>query len=207
MELAVHKITGEETGKKIKLNNDIFSVEPNDHAIYLDVKRILNNARQGTHKAKERAEVAFSTKKVKKQKGTGTARAGSRKSPIFKGGGRIFGPRPKDYDMKLNKKLKMLARHSALSYKAKDKGIVVLEDFQFDEPRTKQISSICNNFQLQQKKVLLVLFEQDKNIYLSARNLPDVKVTTLSDLNTYDIMNCSVILFNESSLSNLQSKN
>lgn len=207
MEIAVHKISGETTGRKIKLDESIFGIEPNDHAIYLDVKRIMANKRQGTHKAKERAEVAYSTKKLKRQKGTGGARAGSRKSPLFRGGGRVFGPRPKDYTMKLNKKVKELARCSALSYKAKENSIVVVEDFSFDEIKTKKMFAMVKKFNLDGKKLVLVLFEPDKSVYLSSRNLPNVKVVTLSQLTTYDILNNAVIMFNESSLNNLQSKN
>ncbi len=207
MELQVQKISGEESGKKISLSNEIFGIEPNDHAIYLDVKRYQNNQRQGTHKTKERGEINYSTKKIKKQKGTGTARAGSKRSPIFRGGGRTFGPRPKDYTMKLNKKVKQLARKSALAYKAKDNNIRVVEDFNLEQPKTKEMVSIQNNLGFNEKKCLLVLFEQDKNIYLSARNLQNVKVVTLSELNTFDIMNSSIVLFSESSIENLQKKN
>lgn len=207
MELQVQKISGEDSGKKVSLSDEIFGIEPNDHAIYLDVKRYQNNQRQGTHKSKERGEINYSTKKIKRQKGTGGARAGSKRSPIFRGGGRTFGPRPKDYAMKLNKKVKQLARRSALAYKAKDNNIRVVEDFKLEQPKTKEIVSIQNNLAFSEKKCLLVLFEQDKNIYLSARNLQNVKVVTLSELNTFDIMNSSIVLFSESSIENLQKKN
>lgn len=200
MELNIVNIAGKDTGKKVTLNDSIFKVEPNDHAIYLDVKQYLANKRQGTHKSKERSEVAGSTKKIKRQKGTGTARAGSIKSPIFRGGGRIFGPQPRDYSFKLNKKVKQLARKSALTYKANNDGIKVLEDFNFELPKTKEFINLRNNLDVADKKVLLVLSEQNKNIYLSSRNLQDVKVVTVSDLATYDIMNASVVLFQENSI-------
>jgi large subunit ribosomal protein L4 len=200
MELNIVNIAGKDTGKKVTLNDSIFKVEPNDHAIYLDVKQYLANKRQGTHKSKERNEVAGSTKKIKRQKGTGTARAGSIKSPIFRGGGRIFGPKPRDYSFKLNKKVKQLARKSALTYKANNEGIKVLEDFKFELPKTKEFINLRNNLDVADKKVLLVLSEQNKNIYLSSRNLQDVKVVTVSDLATYDIMNASVVLFQENSI-------
>lgn len=204
MELAVLNTAGKDTGKKITLNKNLFGVEPNDHAIYLDVKQHLANKRQGTHKAKERAEITGSTKKIKRQKGTGTARAGSIKSPIFRGGGRIFGPRPRQYGFKLNKKVKQLARKSALTYKAKQEAILVVEDFSFETPKTKEYVNVLNNLKISDKKSLLVLNEQNKSLYLSSRNLKGTKVVTVSELNTYDIMNCSSIVFNESSLSTLQ---
>jgi len=197
MELNVINIQGKETGKKVELNDLIFGVDPNDHAIYLDVKQYLANQRQGTSKSKERAEVSGSTRKIKKQKGTGTARAGSIKSPVFRGGGRVFGPRPRNYEFKLNKKVKLLARKSALSYKAKDNGIIILEDFNFEAPKTKEFVNMRNNLKIQDKKILLVLSEQNKNVYLSSRNLKDSKVVTLSDLNTYDIMNASKLVISE----------
>jgi len=200
MELNIVNIAGKDTGKKVTLNDSIFKVEPNDHAIYLDVKQYLANKRQGTHKSKERSEIAGSTKKIKRQKGTGTARAGSIKSPVFRGGGRIFGPQPRDYSFKLNKKVKQLARKSALSYKAVDNNIKVLEEFNFEAPRTKEFVNLRNNLDVADKKVLLVLSEQNKNIYLSSRNLQGVKVVTVSDLATYDIMNASVVLFAENSI-------
>ena len=204
MELNVLNITGQETGKKVKLKDTIFGVEPNDHAIYLDVKQFLANGRQGTSKAKERAEITGSTRKIKRQKGTGTARAGSIKSPVLRGGGRIFGPRPRDYGFKLNKKLKQLARYSALTYKAKDKAILVVEDFNFEAPKTKEFSSLLNSLKISDKRSLMVLNEQNKNIYLSSRNLQGTKVLTLSELNTYEIMKASNLVFVESSLDNLQ---
>jgi len=200
MELSIVNITGEDTGKKVTLNDSIFKIEPNDHVIYLDVKQYLANKRQGTHKAKERNEVTGSTKKIKRQKGTGTARAGSIKSPIFRGGGRVFGPKPRDYSFKLNKKVKQLARKSALSYKANDNKIKVLENFNFEVPKTKEFVNLRNNLGVADKKVLLVLSEQNKNIYLSSRNLQDVKVVNISDINTYDIVNASVVLFVENSI-------
>ena len=200
MELAIIKIAGEDTGKKVTLNDSIFKIEPNDHAIYLDVKQYLANKRQGTHKAKEKSELSGSTKKLKRQKGTGTARSGSIKSPLFKGGARVFGPRPRDYSFKLNKKVKLLARQSALAYKAVDNNIKVLENFNFELPKTKEFVNLRNNLDAADKKVLLVLSEQNKNIYLSSRNLEDVKVVTVSDLATYDIMNASVVLFVENSI-------
>ena len=200
MELSIVNITGKDTGKKVTLNDAIFKIEPNDHAIYLDVKQYLANKRQGTHKAKERNEIAGSTRKIKRQKGTGTARAGSIKSPVFRGGGRIFGPQPRDYSFKLNRKVKQLARKSALSYKANDNNIKVIEDFNFEVPKTKEFVDLRNNLEVADKKVLLVLSEQNKNIYLASRNLQDAKVVTVSELTTYDIMNASVVLFVENSI-------
>lgn len=204
MELAVLNTSGKDTGKKVKLTKTVFGIEPNDHAIYLDVKQYLANQRQGTHKAKERGEITGSTRKIKRQKGTGTARAGSIKSPLFRGGGRAFGPRPRNYGFKLNKKVKQLARLSALTYKAKDKAILVVEDFSFDTPKTKQYADVLNNLKINEKKSLVVLNEQNKNIYLSSRNLQGAKVVTLSELNTYDIMKASNVVFVESSLNQLQ---
>jgi large subunit ribosomal protein L4 len=200
MELAIVNITGKDTGKKVTLNDSIFKIEPNDHAIYLDVKQYLANKRQGTHKSKERAEIAGSTRKIKRQKGTGTARAGSIKSPIFRGGGRVFGPKPRDYSFKLNKKVKQLARKSALAYKANNDNIKVLEEFNFEVPKTQEFIQLRNNLEVADKKMLLVLSEQNKNIYLSSRNLQDVKVVTISELTTYDIMNATVLLFVENSI-------
>ena len=204
MELAVLNKGGQETGRKVVLNDSIFSIEPNDHAIYLDVKQYLANQRQGTHKSKERWEVAYSTRKIKKQKGTGGARAGSIKSPVFVGGGRAFGPQPRDYYFKLNKKVKQLARLSALAHKAKGNSIVVVEDFSFETPKTKEFVQINKNLKIDEKKSLYILTEQNKSIYLSSRNLAGKKVVTLSDLNTYDIMNASVLVFMESSIDALQ---
>ncbi len=205
MEIAVLNITGKETGKNVKLNADIFGIEPNDHAIYLDVKQHLANKRQGTHATKERADVARTTKKLKRQKGTGGARAGSMKSPLFKGGGRVFGPQPRDYTFKLNKKLKRLARLSALSYKAKNNMITVVEDFNFDSPKTKQMTEVMNSLKIADKKTLMVLPQSNKNVYLSMRNLQGKKVVTASDLNTYDILNANSLVISESSLPIIES--
>jgi len=203
MKLSVINTAGIDTGRTVELKDELFGINPNDHAIYLDVKQYLANQRQGTHKAKERAVVSYSTKKIKKQKGTGGARAGSIKSPVFVGGGRVFGPRPHEYHFKLNKKLKSLARLSALSYKAKDNQIKVVDDFNFEAPKTKLFAQMLNDLNIN-KKLLLVLPESNKNVYLSSRNLEDSKVVTLSDLTTYDIMNASTILFSEKSLTLLQ---
>ena len=200
MELPVLQVSGQETGRKVSLNTEIFGSEPNDHAIYLDVKQHMANKRQGTHKSKERNEVSGTTKKLKRQKGTGGARAGSMKSPLFVGGGRVFGPRPRDYSFKLNKKLKRVARISALSYKAKNNNIMVLEDFTLDSPKTKQYAGILKSLSLGDKKTLVVVSEANKNLYLSSRNLEKNKVVTASELNTYDILNASNLLFTESSL-------
>lgn len=204
MELAVYNISGKKTSKKVKLNKDIFGVEPNNHAIYLDVKQYLANQRQGTHKSKERGEITGSTRKIKKQKGTGTARAGSIKNPLFRSGGRVFGPQPRNYGFKLNKKLKRVARASALSLMAKDKNITVLEDFNFDAPKTKQYLDILSNLELSGKKTLLILNEPNRNIYLSARNLDRTNVTTSANLNTYQIMNAGNILMVESSVKEIE---
>jgi large subunit ribosomal protein L4 len=204
MELAVLNKEGKDTGRKVSLDDAIFGVEPNDHAIYLDVKQYLANQRQGTHKAKERWEIARSTRKIKRQKGTGGARAGSLKSPVFVGGGRIFGPLLRDYSFKLNKKVKQLARLSALSYKAKNEGIVVVEDFKMETPKTKEFAQVQKNLQIADKKSLFVFAEPNDNIYLSSRNLQKTKIVTLSGLNTYNIMDASVLVFSESSISVLQ---
>lgn len=204
MEVAVLNKGGQETGRKVVLNESIFAIEPNDHAIYLDVKQYLANQRQGTHKSKERWEVAYSTRKIKKQKGTGGARAGSIKSPVFVGGGRVFGPQPRDYGFKLNKKVKQLARVSALAHKAKGNSILVVEDFNFETPKTKEFVQINKNLKIDEKKSLYILSEQNKSIYLSSRNLAGKKVVTLSELNTYDIMNASVLVFMESTIKALQ---
>ncbi|MFW5656295.1 MAG: 50S ribosomal protein L4 [Bacteroidota bacterium] len=204
MELAVLNIAGEDTGKKVELKEAIFGLTPNDHAIYLDVKQYLANQRQGTHKTKERSEVQGSTKKIKRQKGTGTARAGAITSPIFRGGGTVFGPRPRDYRFKLNKKVKRLARYSALSYKAKADAIKVIEDFNLEAPKTKEYISIADKLQVNDKKSLLVLSEPNRNISLSTRNLKNTMVRTVSELTTYDIMNASAVLFFESSIKTLQ---
>lgn len=204
MEVSVLNISGKATSKKVSLNDAIFAIDPNDHAIYLDVKQHLANKRQGTHKSKERAEIRGSSKKLKKQKGTGGARAGNDKSPTRVGGGRAFGPRPRDYSFKLNKKLKRLARISALTYKAKESNITILEDFIFDSPKTQKYADLINNLKLSDKKTLLVLGESNKNIYLSSRNLTNAKVVTASDLNTYDILNANNILLVESSVKEIE---
>ncbi|WP_421918155.1 50S ribosomal protein L4 [Marinifilum sp.] len=203
MELAILNTAGEDTGRKIELKDSVFSIEPNEHAIYLDVKQFLANQRQGTHKSKERAEISGSTAKLKKQKGTGTARAGSIKSPIFRGGGRVFGPRPRNYGFKLNKKLKQLARKSALTIKAQNDALMVVEDFNFEAPKTKDFVNIQNSLKVADRKVLLVLSEDNKNIYLSSRNLKNVNVVSVSDLATYDIMKASTLVFVESSVKGL----
>ena len=204
MELNVLNIEGKETGRKITLSDLIFGVEPNDHAIYLDVKQYLANKRQGTHKSKERAEIAGSTRKIKKQKGTGTARAGSIKSPLFRGGGTVFGPRPRSYDFKLNKKVKLLARKSALTYKARENGIVIMEDFNLEAPKTKEMMNIKNNLQIADKKSLFVLPAENNNIYLSSRNLQNVSVVIASELNTYQILNAKAIVLLEGSVKKIE---
>jgi large subunit ribosomal protein L4 len=204
MELTVLNTAGKETGRKVELMDTIFSIEPNDHAIYLDVKQYLANKRQGTSKSKQRNEIAGSTRKIKKQKGTGGARAGSIKNPLFTGGGRVFGPEPRDYWFKLNKKVKALARKSALSYKAKNHEIVVLEDFTLETAKTKDYIALLNNLKIDDKKSLVILNEPNKNIYLSSRNLTGSRVVTISELTTYDIMNSSSLVFVESSLDNIQ---
>lgn len=197
MELAIYNTSGKETGKKVSLKAEIFGIEPSDHAIYLDVKQYLANQRQGTHKAKQRNEVAGSTRKLKRQKGTGGARAGSIKSPLFVGGGRIFGPVPRDYSFKLNKKLKQLARKSALTYKAKNEMITVVEDFNFETPKTKSFLAMAESLNLAGKKVLVVLPESNQNVILSARNLQNVKVVPANLINTYDVMNAGALLMAE----------
>ncbi len=204
MELAILNTEGKETGRKVVLNDSIFGIRPNDHAIYLDTKQFLANQRQGTHKSKHRGEVAGSTRKIKKQKGTGTARAGSLKSPLFRGGGRIFGPEPRFYGFKLNKKLKQLARKSALSYKATANKIIVLEDFSFEAPKTKQMISLNNNLNIGNKNSLIVLPEQNNNIYLSSRNVQGVEVVTADELSTYNIMKASTLVLVESAIDVLQ---
>ena len=200
MEIKVLNKEGKATAKKVSLTKEIFAIEPNDHAIYLDVKQYLANQRQGTHQSRERGDIAGSTRKIKKQKGTGTARAGSIKNPLFRSGGRVFGPQPRDYGFKLNKKVKRVARASALTLMAKDKNITVLEDFNFDAPKTKQYLEMLSNFELSGKKTLLILNEPNQNIYLSARNLDRTNVTTSANLNTYQIMNAGNILMVESSI-------
>jgi large subunit ribosomal protein L4 len=205
MELAVLNTGGKETGRKVSLSEEIFAIEPNDHAIYLDVKLILANRRQGTHKSKERAEINHSTKKIKRQKGTGGARAGSIKSGVFVGGGRIFGPRPRDYSFKINKKVKVLARKSALTYKAKENGITLLEDFNYDKPSTKSYLELLKNLNLNGKKTLMVIPATNKNIYLSSRNIQGTKVVLASDLNTYDILNAHNLVLVENAISSIES--
>jgi len=194
MEVKVLNVSGKETGAKVQLPEAIFGIEPNDHAIYLDVKQFLANQRQGTHKAKQRNEIAGSTRKLYKQKGTGGARAGSVKSPLFNGGGRVFGPQPRDYSFKLNKKLKTLARYSALSYKAKDSNIIVLEDFNFDSIKTKSYIQLVSDLQATDVRTLLVLPAANNNVYLSSRNLKKAKVITADQLNTYDVLNAGKLL-------------
>jgi large subunit ribosomal protein L4 len=201
MELAVLNTSGAETGRKLKLNNDIFGIEPNDHAIYLDVKQFLANQRQGTHSSKERSMVSGSTKKLHRQKGTGGSRKGSIKSGTFVGGARIHGPQPRDYSFKLNKKLKQLARKSALAHKAKDNQIVLLEDFQMESPKTKSYMGILDGLKVSNTKTLLVLADYNENIYKSGRNLPKTKIMAAKDLNTYDILHAEKVIFVENSLS------
>ncbi|MCF8423896.1 MAG: 50S ribosomal protein L4 [Bacteroidia bacterium] len=205
MQVEVLNISGKKTAKKVELADVIFGVEPSDHSIYLDVKHYLAAQRQGTHKSKERAEISRTTKKLKKQKGTGGARAGSMKSPLFIGGGRAFGPRPRDYSFKLNKKTKVVARLSALTYKAKDNAITVLEDFTFEAPKTSNYVDLIKNLNLSDKKTLLVLGESNNNVYLSSRNLTGAKVVKASDLNTYDIVNAESLILLESSVKVLES--
>jgi large subunit ribosomal protein L4 len=201
MEVNVYNIKGEDTGRKITLNESIFGIEPNDHAIYLDVKQFMANQRQGTHKSKERSEVSGSTRKIGRQKGGGGARRGDVNSPVLIGGGRVFGPRPRDYSFKLNKKVKALARKSALSYKAKDNAIVVVEDFNFEAPKTKEFVLMAKNLKISDKKLLVVLSESNKNVYLSARNVEKANVQTVSGLNTYRVLNAGVVVLTESALS------
>jgi large subunit ribosomal protein L4 len=205
MELKVHNIKGKETDKKVKLDKLVFGIEPNDHAIYLDVKQYLANNRKGLHKSKERGEIAGSTRKIKKQKGTGTARAGSIKNPLFRGGGRVFGPRPRSYDQKVNKKVKKLARKSALAYKAKNKEILILEDFNFSNPKTSDYFNIIKAFGLETKKTLVVTSDINNNIYLSSRNLKNSKVVINSELNTYEITDANNILILESAVEGIES--
>jgi large subunit ribosomal protein L4 len=204
MEVKVINISGKETGAKVQLPDAIFAVEPNDHAIYLDIKQYLANQRQGTHKSKQRNEIAGSTKKLYKQKGTGGARAGSIKSPLFNGGGRVFGPQPRDYSFKLNKKLKSLARKSALTYKAKDNNIVVLEAFSFDSIKTANYVKIMADLKLTDAKTLLVLPAANNNVYLSSRNLKKAKVVTAAELNTYDVLNSGTLLLTTETVKTLE---
>ncbi|NLA25364.1 MAG: 50S ribosomal protein L4 [Bacteroidales bacterium] len=200
MKLPVYNKSGQETGTQIELNESIFAIEPNDHAIYLACKQYMANNRQGTHKAKERSEIAVSKRKIKRQKGTGTARAGSLNNPLFRGGGRVFGPRPRDYSFKLNKKVKRLAKKSALTYRLKENKIIIVDNLLFDEVKTKNIVDLLKNFNLLNKKLIFVVKESNKSIYLSSRNLKDVKVITASDLSTYDIMWASTLMFEQESI-------
>ncbi|MFA9189896.1 50S ribosomal protein L4 [Flavobacterium sp. FZUC8N2.13] len=200
MEAKVLDFNGKDTGRKVQLSDSVFGIEPNNHAVYLDVKQYLANQRQGTHKAKERAEVAGSTRKIKKQKGTGTARAGSAKNPLFKGGGTVFGPRPRSYSFKLNKNLKRLARKSAFSIKAKESNIIVLEDFNFETPNTKNFINVLKALELENKKSLFVLGDTNKNVYLSSRNLKASSVVSSLELSTYAILNANNLVLLESSL-------
>jgi large subunit ribosomal protein L4 len=204
MEVTILNIEGKETGRKVNLNDSIFGIEPNDHAIYLDTKQFLANQRQGTHKSKQRGEVTGSTRKIKRQKGTGTARAGSIKNPLFRGGGRVFGPQPRFYGFKLNKKVKQLARKSALSYKASSNKIIILEDFSFEAPKTKEMMKMGNILNIGNKKSLFVLPEQNKNIYLSSRNVQGLEVVTAGELSTYEIMKASTLVLVESAVDVLQ---
>lgn len=205
MKVAVLDIKGKETGRKAELSEAVFGIEPNNHAVYLDVKQYLAHQRQGTHKAKERGEIAGSTRKIKKQKGTGTARAGSIKSPVFRGGGRIFGPRPKDYSQKLNKNVKRLARKSALSIKSKENAILVVEDFSFDAPKTKDFKDILKSLGIENKKSLIVLGDSNNSVYLSSRNLKGSEVVTSSEISTYKILNANNVVFLEGALAGLES--
>ena len=205
MEVNVYNIKGEDTGRKVALEDAIFGIEPNDHAIYMDVKLIMANRRQGTHKSKERSEVSHSTRKIGRQKGGGGARRGDLNSPVLIGGGRVFGPKPRDYSFKLNKKEKALARKSALSYKAQNNAILVVEDFNFEAPKTKEFVALLNNLKVSDKKLLLILPEANKNVYLSTRNLQRANVETVSALNTYNVLNAGVLVFTEKSLSAVNS--
>ncbi|WP_027138493.1 50S ribosomal protein L4 [Gaetbulibacter saemankumensis] len=205
MEVAVLDINGKDTGRKANLSQEVFAIEPNNHAVYLDVKQYLANQRQGTHKSKERGEISGSTRKIKKQKGTGTARAGSIKSGVFKGGGRMFGPRPRNYSFKLNKNLKRLARKSALSIKAGEQNIVVLEDFNFETPKTKNFTAVLKALKLEDKKSLFVLGGSNNNVYLSSRNLQGSEVVTSSELSTYKILNANQVVLLEGALEGIES--
>lgn len=207
MELAIYNIGGKETGKKAKLSDQVFALEPNDHAIYLDVKQHLANMRQGTQKSKQRNEISGSTRKLHKQKGTGGSRKGSIKNPLFRGGGRVFGPEPRDYSFKLNKKLKKLARCSALSYKAKEGSITILDDFNLDEPKTKDFLSFLKNFESENKKVLLVVPEMNKNVYVSSRNLSNSNVIIASELNTYEVLDAEKLFIVEKSINTIEENN
>ena len=204
MELAVYNKSGKATSKKISLSKEIYAIEPNDHAIYMDVKLYLANQRQGTHKAKERAEITGSTRKIKKQKGTGTARAGSIKNPLFKGGGRVFGPRPRNYSFSLNKKLRKLARKSALTYKANDKEITILEDLKFDQPKTKDFLSLMENLKITDGKTLFVISDNNKNVYLSARNIQAARIMPANQLTTYDILKAQRLVIAEGAIEKIE---
>jgi large subunit ribosomal protein L4 len=204
MKVAVLDITGKDTGRKVELSSEVFEIEPNNHAIYLDVKQHLANKRQGTHKAKERAEITGSTRKIKKQKGTGTARAGSIKSGVFRGGGRMFGPRPRNYSFKLNKNLKRLARKSALSTQAKENNVVVVENFEFEAPKTKNFVNVLKALGLEGKKSLFVLSDSNNNVYLSSRNLKRTIVVSNSELSTYGVLNANKVVFMEGSLEGIE---
>ncbi|MDD4921569.1 MAG: 50S ribosomal protein L4 [Bacteroidales bacterium] len=204
MELNVYTIKGEDTGRKVTLNDSVFAIEPNDHAIWLDVRQYQANGRQGTHKSKERSELSGSTRKLGKQKGGGGARRGDINSPLLVGGARVFGPKPRDYSFKLNKKVKELARKSALSYKANGKAIIIVEDFVFEAPKTKDFVALANNLKLADKKSLFVLAEANKNVYLSARNLDRVQVVTISELNTYKVLNAGSLVLTESSIAGIE---
>ena len=203
MELSVYNIKGEDTGRKVTLNDSIFGIEPNDHAIYLDVKQYLANQRQGTHKSKERSEISGSTKKLGRQKGGGGARRGDTNSPVLVGGARVFGPKPRNYGFKLNKKLKQLARKSALAYKAAQGEIVIVDNIQFDAPKTKDFVQMTNNLKINDKKSLVILPEANKFVYLSARNLQKANVITVSELNTYTILNCNAVVLTEATLAGI----
>ena len=200
MEVAIYNIKGEDTGRKAQLSDEVFAVDANEHAVYLDVKQYLANQRQGTHKSKERSEVSGSTRKLHKQKGGGGSRIGDINSPVLVGGGRVFGPRPRDYRFKLNKKVKSLARKSALTYKVQDSQLIVVEDFNFEAPKTKDFVNFAKNLKVDGKKILLVLAGQNKNVTLSARNVPDANTMVASDLNTYAVMNSNAVILTESSL-------
>lgn len=204
MELTIYNIKGEKTSRTISLNDSVFGIDPNDHAIYLDTKQYLANQRQGTHSSKEKSTISGSTRKLKKQKGTGGARAGSIKSPLLRGGARVFGPQPRDYSFKLNKKLKQLARLSALSYKAKENNIMVIEDFNFEKPKTSLFVEMLEKLQLSEKKTLMVLSESNNSLYLSSRNLRRAKVVRACDLNTYEILRANNLIILESSISEIE---
>lgn len=206
MKLSVFNIKGEETGREVSLDKKVFGIEPNEHAVYLEVKQFLANQRQGTHKVKTRNEISGSTKKIKKQKGTGTARAGSIKSPVFRGGGTVFGPEPRDYSFKLNKKVKQLAKRSALSAKAKEKQIMILEDINFDAPKTKEFTNILASLAVSDKKSLVIFGTHNENVYLSSRNIKNTKISTADELSTYDLVNAEQLILVESSVELIQKR-